>query len=525
MSASSSQRDLTSPLHVKGRYKSGTVRPMSTALGDEQGQTKLASIHTGHKARLFEGGHTKFFGHPISRKIAAVFTLDVASILIGLTAGWVLRLGILFGVSHRGPWIVLDKYTGATVFMIGISLACLYLLDVYNPDAVQRRQRLLLRVVLAQILTFVVITAVYYLWDRGYGRGIVAISLAAQTLLLVGHRIVFSNLLTDQRRSKRLLLAGAGWAGEELIRAIRGDQASDYQVVGLVDDDESLIGTEMEGCTVLGTSDECQRLLMEQDVDHVVVAVSRGRSERFLRNMLRCKAAGARVVEMADLYKQLTHKVPIKHVTDQWFILGGGFDLDSRFFLRNAIRMLDVALSVFGLVMATPIVLFAAIAIKLTSRGPVFFTQTRVGQFGEEFTLIKLRTMTQDAESGSGPVWSQKSDPRVTAVGRLLRRTRIDELPQMINVLRGEMSFVGPRPERRFFVDQLNEKIPYYELRHTMKPGITGWAQVCYHYTNDEEGALEKLQYDLYSVQEMTLFLYALVILKTVKTVLTKPGS
>jgi len=498
---------------------------MSTAVDDERGKSKLVSLHAGHKHRLFEGGHTRLFGHPVSRKIALMFALDVLSIFVGLTVGWVLRLGILFGVSHRGPWIVLDKYTGATVFMIGISLVCLYLLDVYNPDATHRRQRLLLRVLLAQVLTFLVVTAVYYLWDRGYGRGIVAISLAVQTLLLVGHRIVFSSLLTDEGRSKRLLLAGAGWAGQELVRAIQLDQALDYQVVGFVDDDESLCDQELQGCRVLGTSDDCGRLLMEKDADHVVVAVSHGRSERFLRNLLHCKAAGARVLEMPDLYKQLTHKVPIKHVTDQWFILGGGFDLDSRFFLRNAIRLLDVCLSIFGLILAAPIVLAAAVAIKLTSRGPVFFTQSRVGQFGQEFTLIKLRTMTQDAESGSGPVWSQNNDPRVTMVGRFLRRTRIDELPQMINVLRGEMSFVGPRPERRFFVDQLNERIPYYELRHTVKPGITGWAQVCYHYTNDEEGALEKLQYDLYAVQEMTLFLYALVILKTVKTVLTKPGS
>jgi len=487
--------------------------------------SKLVSIRAAHRTRLFEGGRTTFFGHPVSRKMALVFVLDVACILVALVAGWVFRLGIGYGESHLGILVVVDKYTGATVFMIATSLTCMYLLDVYNPDASRRRQRLLLRVLLAQAMAFVVIMAVYYLWARGYGRGILAISVVVSTLLLVSHRILLSRYLTDEGRSQRLLVAGAGWAGRELIREIEGDQVSDYQVVGLVDDDEAATGTEVEGHEVLGTSDDCRRLLVERQADHVVVAVSHGRSERLLRNLLRCKAAGGSIIEMPDLYKQLTHRVPIKHVTDQWFILGHGFDLESRFFLRNALRLMDLALSIIGLILAAPIVLAAAVAIKLTSHGPVFFTQKRVGKFGDEFTLIKLRTMTQDAESKSGPVWSQNHDPRVTAIGRLMRRTRIDELPQMINVLRGEMSFVGPRPERRFFVDQLNEKIPYYELRHSVKPGITGWAQVCYRYTNDEEGALEKLQYDLYSIQEMSLFLYALVILKTVKTVLTKPGS
>ena len=482
-------------------------------------------VRIGQKGRFFERGHVAIFGYTISRNAALAFTLDVVLLVTSIIAGFMIRTGFVHGFSLTVFYSVLDRYTAATVFMLVSSVLSLFLFGVYSPDAFRRRTRLMLRVLVAQLLALLVTTGLLYLWSRGVGRGHLAISFSMATSMLILYRLALSSFFTARTRARRMLVAGAGWAGAEMIREIERHGEDDYEIVGLVDDNPDLMDTEVEGYPVLSTTDDACQLLVENEADHVVVAVSHGRTNKFLRNLLRCKTSGASVVEMADLYKAIAHKVPIKHVTDQWFILGHGFDLDARWMLGNAIRILDLGLAVIGLILAAPILLLAAIAIKLSSRGPVFFTQDRVGQFGREFTLIKLRTMRQDAEDKSGPVWSQQNDSRVTAVGKFLRRTRIDELPQMINVLRGEMSFVGPRPERRFFVDQLNEKIPYYELRHTIKPGISGWAQVCYRYTNDEEGALEKLQYDLYYIQEMSLFLYGLVILKTIQTVVSKPGS
>jgi len=482
-------------------------------------------VRIGQRGRMFERGHVAVFGHAVSRNAALVFSVDVTLLLLSIVGGFMIRTGFMHGFSVAVLYDVLDRYTGATVFLLVSSVLSLYLLGVYSPDAFRRRTRLMLRVLVAQALALVVTTGLLYLWSRGVGRIHLAISFSMATFLLIAYRLILSRFFTAQTRARRTLVAGAGWAGAEMIREIQRLGEDDYQVIGLVDDNPELVDTEVEGFPVLSTTDDACQLLVENDADQVVVAVSHGRTNQFLRNLLRCKTSGASVVEMADLYKAIAHKVPIKHVTDQWFILGHGFDLESRWLLANAIRILDLSLATIGLILSAPFILAAAFAIKLTSRGPVFFTQDRVGQFGREFTLIKLRTMRQDAEAKSGPVWSQKSDPRVTAVGRFLRRTRIDELPQMINVLRGEMSFVGPRPERRYFVEQLTEKIPYYELRHTVKPGISGWAQVRYRYTNDEEGALEKLQYDLYYIQEMSLFLYGLVILKTIQTVVSKPGS
>jgi exopolysaccharide biosynthesis polyprenyl glycosylphosphotransferase len=486
---------------------------------------KEEHVRIGHKGGLFDRGHVAVLGHAVGRNAALAFTLDVVLLVFSIIAGFSIRSGFIYGFSLEAVYAVLDRFTGGTAFLLVSSVVSLYLFGVYSSDAFRRRTRLMFRILAAQALAFIVTIGLMYLWSRGIGRGHFAITFSIATTLLILYRVVLASYFTARTRAQRTLIAGAGWAGAEMIREIEQDGENDYEIIGLIDDDPELMGTEVEGYPVLSTSDDACQLLLENEADHVVVAVSHGRTDTFLRNLLRCKTSGARVVEMADLYKAIAHKVPIKHVTDQWFILGHGFDLDARWMLANAIRILDLTLAVIGLTLAAPILLVAAAVIKITSPGPVFFTQDRVGEFGREFTLIKLRTMRNDAESKSGPVWSRKNDARVTPVGKFLRRTRIDELPQMINVLRGEMSFVGPRPERRFFVDQLTEKIPYYELRHTVKPGISGWAQVCYRYTNDEEGALEKLQFDLYYIQEMSLFLYGLVILKTIQTVVSKPGS
>lgn len=216
-------------------------------------------------------------------------------------------------------------------------------------------------------------------------------------------------------------------------------------------------------------------------------------------------------------------KIPIENLKPSWLVFNSGFAVSKSMLAKK--RIFSIAFSFFLLLALSPLLLLVMIAIKLDSRGPIFYRQERVGQDGRRFLLCKFRSMRQDAEKDTGPVWAREGDDRVTRVGRILRRTRIDELPQFYNVLRGDMSLVGPRPERPMFVEQLSEEIPYYPLRHVIKPGITGWAQINYGYANTLEHTVEKLQYDLFYIKNISWILDLLIVFETVKTVMVKSGS
>ena len=228
---------------------------------------------------------------------------------------------------------------------------------------------------------------------------------------------------------------------------------------------------------------------------------------------------------MRIFYQYLTGKIPVFHVKDSYFLFSAELNLIHSLYYKRVKRLLDIAVSLVGLLISLPVLLFTALAIKIDSRGPVFFGQERVGLRGQKFTLLKLRTMVPNAEALTGPKWAEKDDPRVTRVGKLLRKTRIDEVPQLINILKGDMSFVGPRPIRKYFLDQLAESIPFYHLRHSVKPGLTGWAQVCYNYASSEEDQSEKLQYDLYYIHHMSFFFDLFMSLKTIQTLLFRHGQ
>jgi len=250
----------------------------------------------------------------------------------------------------------------------------------------------------------------------------------------------------------------------------------------------------------------------------VVLSLTERRGVFPLEEMLTCKLSGIEVLDSPDMFERLTGKLLIENITPSWFIFCHGFRVTPG--LRAAKRCIDVALSLFGLLMFAPFAPLVALAIRLDSPGPVFFRQVRVGQGDKEFSLIKFRTMRQDAEAKTGAVWARENDTRVTRLGRFLRKSRIDEIPQLINVLRGEMSLVGPRPERPEFVKTLKERIPYYSERHYVKPGVSGWAQVRYPYGASVEDAVEKLRYDLYYIKNISILLDFKIIAMTVAVML-----
>jgi len=264
-------------------------------------------------------------------------------------------------------------------------------------------------------------------------------------------------------------------------------------------------------------------MVKREKADKIVVSLSERRGSFPLNDVLSCKMSGIEVVDANSFYEQVMGKLLLENINPSWFIFSDGFRITPGLLLGK--RISDVLFSVVGLIICSPIIPFIALAIKISSPGPIFFKQVRVGEREKPFVLYKFRTMGQDAEKKSGAVWAQKDDPRVTKVGKFLRVSRLDEIPQMFNVLRGDMSFVGPRPERPEFVEKLKELIPYYSKRHFVKPGITGWAQVKYQYGASVDDAIEKLRYDLYYIKNLSLALEMLIVLETIKVVLFGRGG
>jgi sugar transferase (PEP-CTERM system associated) len=296
-----------------------------------------------------------------------------------------------------------------------------------------------------------------------------------------------------------------------------------FQIIGFLDDDSAAQDHLPPGYDLRGTVKELLPVVEQLHPDVLLVTLTNMRGVLPVNDILECRFRGIRVEEWPSFFEKLTGKIVVDSLRPGWLIFSDG---PARTPLTDTLRRtLDVGLSLIGLILSAPLMGLAALSIKLDSAGPVLFRQERVGKDGKVFVLYKFRSMGVDAEQRTGPVWASEDDPRVTRVGRVLRKIRLDETPQMFNVLIGDMSFIGPRPERPLFVDQLKEQIPRYVLRFAVKPGITGWAQVKYSYGSTVEDALEKLQYDLHYIKNKSIFLDLLILLKSVQVVLLARGA
>lgn len=274
---------------------------------------------------------------------------------------------------------------------------------------------------------------------------------------------------------------------------------------------------------VIGSYEQLEEIVEREGIDKIVVALSDRRGVLPVEVLLSCKLRGVKAEDVATFYEQVSGKIMLENLRPSWLIFSEDFTISA--LTRALKRLQDIVLSIVGGVLALPVAILVAICIRLDSRGPVLFRQERVGQHGKPFTLIKFRSMKVDAEATTGPIYAEADDPRITRVGRVIRRLRLDELPQLFNVLNGDMSFVGPRPERRFFVEQFEKDIPYYTRRMSVKPGVTGWSQVKYPYGANAEDAAEKLRLDLYYVKNMSSLFDLFIILQTVKIVLLGQGA
>jgi len=349
-------------------------------------------------------------------------------------------------------------------------------------------------------------------------------SLICPSLLLLW-RWLYIVVFTAPQFRRRALIVGAGWAGRTIAQAIHDNLLVDYEIAGFIDDDPHKQGQTIEGIPVLGNHSKLVALAEEIGVSEIVLSITRDLSGDMFQAIMDCNERGIQITPMPILYEQMTGRIAVEHVGNNWFVVLpiDGVSAFSPFMLLK--RLADVLVSVLGLAFMLALLPFVALAVYLESPGPIFYSQERVGRAGRIFQLIKLRSMAPDAEQDGQPRWAEENDERVTRVGRFLRRTRLDELPQCLNVLRGEMSLIGPRPERPEFVAELQKRIPFYRSRLAVRPGLTGWAQVNYHYGSSVEDALVKLQYDLYYIKYKSPYLDLLILLKTIGVVLSFHGT
>lgn len=407
-----------------------------------------------------------------------------------------------------------------------VTQVCLYYSDLYNQRLTSDRREFFVRVLQA-VGGASFVLAVLYFWFPTLiiGRGVFLVAAGLIVLVVPGWRLTFEWLSGHVRPRERLLLVGASPAAIVLARELF-ERRHDFgvEIVGFVDAGGDTPAIAQTGQEVLGTVEDIPSIVRARGVDRVVVSLADARGKLPMEKLLEMKLDGVTFDHLPSVYEEYTGKIAVENLRPSWLIFSAGFRKSRT--IAALKRAMDVGIAAVGLVAGAPLLIAVAAAVRFTSPGPVLYHQRRVGLRGHIFSVHKFRTMRQDAEAKTGPVWASKSgDPRVTPIGGFLRKIRLDELPQLWNVLVGEMSFVGPRPERPEFVSDLTQVIPYYGQRHIVRPGLTGWAQVSYTYGASTEDALQKLQYDLYYIKNLSVWLDLYIIFETVKTVVLRKGA
>jgi sugar transferase (PEP-CTERM system associated) len=404
-----------------------------------------------------------------------------------------------------------------------ILLGAVHYADLFEETAIVGRVDLVLRVFRALAIGALLLALLFVAMPvLRVGRVVFVLYLVFAFVAIAGFRMLARTVWGHDLLAERVLIVGTGQSAKDIARQFLKRKAVGYEVLGFLGEAEE-VGRVLVNPAVVGTVDELEPLAGRQRATLIVVAMNEVRGRMPVEELLRLRTSGVRVTDVATALEHLTGRIPLNSLRPSWLVFSEGFDRSPVFELAK--RTVDVTASTALLMLTAPLLALLALLIRLDSRGPVLYRQQRVGQRGRPFTLLKLRTMREDAEAG-GPAWtSQGEDPRATRLGRLLRRTRLDELPQLWNVLRGEMSFVGPRPERPFFVEQLRKVIPFYDERHSVKPGVTGWAQVKFHYGSSLEDAEEKLEYDLYYVKHMSWAFDVGILVYTAKVLLFGKGA
>ncbi|MDB5679352.1 TIGR03013 family XrtA/PEP-CTERM system glycosyltransferase [Sphingomonas bacterium] len=459
----------------------------------------------------------RLFKHYVPHAVLFLGLLDVALLIAAMEVGYSLRLHQLGSLVEpmRTRLPQLAVYAGALeVAMVAVG--------VYGADALQSLRRATARILVAISLGVIFLSVVFFVSPGlSFWRSNLLYAMGLSAVALIVLRVLLGKLLGGHVFKRRIVVMGAGPRAARL-KALAAQPGSAFVVVGYLSMSETnrVIPEAIARDAIYNLADHVVLL----NASEVVLALEERRNALPLKDLLRIKTTGVHVNEISTFLERETGRVDLQSVNPSWLIFSDGFS-SGRMLSSVFKRLFDITASVLLLLLTGPIIIATAIAVKLESKGPAFYRQRRVGLYGVGFDCIKLRSMRVDAEVNGQAVWAEKDDPRITRVGRFIRKVRLDELPQCWSVLKGEMSFVGPRPERPQFVEDLEQQLNYYAERHMVKPGITGWAQINYPYGASIEDSRQKLEYDLYYAKNYSPFLDLLIILQTIRVVLWPEGA
>jgi sugar transferase (PEP-CTERM system associated) len=459
----------------------------------------------------------RLFKHYVPHAVLLIGLIDFALLMLAGEAGWLLRLWQI----DADPDPDLQRLPHLAVFAVTLMLAMVGV-GVYSVDALRSMRIGTARLVVAVSLGVMLLAFIFFLLPAvGFWRSNLLYAMLFALAGLFAVRLLVQRLLDLEAFKRRVLILGAGPRAAR-ISALAKKEGSGFQIAGFVamNDGPVTVPGAVNRADILSLADHVVRLGASQ----VVLALEERRNALPLADLLRVKTAGVDVSDISSFLERETGRVDLDSLNPSWLIFSDGFSAGRRLSSAGK-RLFDVLVSALILVLFGPLILLTAALVRLESKGPAFFRQKRVGLYGETFEILKLRSMREDAEVGGKAVWAQKDDPRVTRIGAIIRKLRIDELPQAWTVLKGEMSFVGPRPERPQFVSDLETRMPFYAERHVVKPGITGWAQINFPYGASVEDARQKLEYDLYYAKNYTPFLDLLILLQTMRVVLWPEGA
>ena len=458
----------------------------------------------------------RLFKHYVPHAVLLLGVVDCALLCLAGDLAWTFR-ATQIGMD---PGVLLDRLAMLASFA-GIVMAAMIAVGVYGSEALRSLRFAGARLLVAVSLAIIALAFVdFMLPGRTFWRSTLLYAMGLSIILLMANRIVIGGILGASAFRRRVLVLGAGPRAARLC-SLGERPESGFAIVGYVDMGEG--PPVVEHSIQRGAIEDLSRYVAEVGASEVVLALEERRNALPLKDLLRVKTAGVHVNDFSSFMERETGRVDLDTLNPSWLIFSDGFS-SGRAMSSVAKRLFDIAASGLLLLLTFPLIALFALLVKLDSRGPAFFRQRRVGLYGQPFTLLKLRSMRIDAEA-RGAQWASEGDPRITRVGRFIRKVRIDELPQVWTVLSGRMSFVGPRPEVPAFVDDLEDRLPYYAERHMVKPGITGWAQINYPYGASIEDSRRKLEYDLYYAKNYTPFLDLLILLQTLRVVLWPEGA
>ncbi len=465
---------------------------------------------------------TSPFKLPFSERRLLLFVIDTSLAflsVIGAFLLWQRSAGMAFNSVH-----MIERWYWFPFMLCGWSILA-WLNDLYDIPTSYRKTLTAVRVVTVGVLGFVLYLGIYFVSSQSLPRLFILFFLILVMPAVILWRWFYSIVFFAPPFRHRVLVIGANDRGKAIAQALKKEPLTNYQVVGFLGSNSQDLNGKLNDVPILGMENDVLYLAKQLKVQEIVIALERNLERPLFSQLIECQVQGIEVSWMPDLYERVCRSVPIQHVDPAWALNAmQGKPLVGRFQLVSK-RLLDLAL----VICAAPIFLLLIPAIGLVvfldSPGPIFYTQVRCGRGGKPFKIIKFRTMVTDAEKDGKAQWAKKKDPRVTRVGRFLRKSRLDELPQFFNVLRNEMSIVGPRPERPEFVETLEKEVHFYRTRLTVKPGITGWAQIHYDYGNSVEDALIKLQYDFYYIRYLSVILDIYILFRTIGVLLKLKGT